>query len=121
MGRVRVDITKKINFDKIIENWLDETERANEKNTMQMRQAVKYNIQAHDNIDTSTLIINLQAETKVSSGGRISYGIVSSDVSSHPEGHKGYAPILERNYPNFIPALEDYAEQMVEKLRNIDI
>lgn len=121
MGSVRVDIIKKIDFDKIIDNWLDDTERAMEKNTMQMRQAVKYNIQAHDNIDTSTLISNLQAETKVSSGGRISYGEVKSDVSSHPEGHRGYAPILERNYPNFIPALEEYADQMVEKLMNISI
>lgn len=121
MGRVRIDITKKINFDKLIDHWLDETERAMETNTMQMRQAVKYNIHANDNIDTSTLISNLEAETKVSSGGRISYGIVSSNVSSHPEGHRGYAPILERHYANFMPALEDYSEQMLEKLKNISL
>ena len=121
MGRVRVEVTKKIDFDKIIDDWLDETERAVEKRTMQMRQAVKYNIHAHDNIDTSTLISNLKAETKVSSGGRISYGIVESDVSGHPEGHRGYAPIVERNYPNFIPAMEEYSELLLESLKDISI
>ncbi|WAX12411.1 hypothetical protein EC99P1_00086 [Enterococcus phage EC99P1] len=121
MGRVRVDIIKKVDFDKLIDHWLDETERAMEKNTMQMRQAVKYNIQANGNIDTSTMISDIETETKVSSGGRISYGIVKSNVSGNPKGHRGYAPIVERYYPNFIPALEDYTEQMVEKLMNINL
>ena len=121
MGRVRIDTIKKINFDKLIDDWMDETERAMDTNTHQLRQAVKYNIHAHDNIDTSTLISNLEAETKVSRGGRISYGIVKSNVSGNPKGHRGYAPIVERNYPNFIPALEEYTDRMLDKLMKINI
>lgn len=123
MGRgVSITITKKIDFNAMAEKWLDQTERNIEKNTMQMRQAVKYNIARHDNIDTSTLISNLETETSISKRGNISSGTVKSNVSSHPEGHSGYAPILEYGsndtaaYPNFIPALEEYTDIMLEKL-----
>lgn len=86
---------------------------------------VKRNITANDNIDTATLIDNLRGTKKVS-GNQIEMQ-VESDVSSHPEGHSGYAPILEygssrtRAYKNFEPALETVAKMVMEDLSEMKL
>lgn len=91
----------------------------------QMVDEVKRNITANDNIDTATLIDNLRGTKKVS-GEQIEIQ-VESDVSSHPEGHSGYAPILEygssrtRAYKNFEPALETVTKMVMEDLSEMKL
>ena len=127
MGGVSFEVTLKINFEKIAEDFVKNTFKANEKNTEQMRQAVKSNIAGRGNIDTSTLINNLQSRTTISQKGNISTGVVESNVKSNPKGHRGYAVDLEygtedtRAYPNFRDALEEYSKVIEEKLDSINI
>lgn len=91
----------------------------------QLVDEVKRNITANDNIDTGTLIDNLRG-TKTVSPTQVEME-VESDVSSHPEGHSGYAPILEygssrtRAYKNFEPALETVQKMVMQDLSEIDL
>lgn len=91
----------------------------------QLMDEVKSNITGNDNIDTGTLIDNLKGTKEVNPQAIEMQ--VESDVSSHPEGHSGYAPILEygsirtRAYKNFEPALKTVHKLVMEDLSNLEL
>lgn len=127
MARFMIEVTKEVPFNRIAEKWVDASFKANQKNTEQMRQAVRENIVNRGNIDTTTLMNNLQSRTTESVKGNISIGVVESNVRSNPKGHRGYAIPLEygtndtRAYPNFRDALDEYSKVIYEKLSSIKI
>lgn len=127
MARFVVEVTKKIDFEGIYEKWTSDVEKATTKNTEQMKMAVEQNITNRGNIDTWTLVNNIQSRTTSSTKGNISTGVVESNVRSNPKGHRGYAVDLEYGtsrtmaYPNFRDALDEYGQVMFEKVKNISI
>lgn len=87
-----------------------------------MTQSVRYNIVGNGNIDTSTLISNLQSNVSQSSGGNVTTIEVASDGSSYPTGPKEYAAALEAmGYANFMPALEENVPVMATAMGDIKI
>ncbi|WAK45085.1 hypothetical protein ODGCJCGO_00048 [Enterococcus phage EFKL] len=120
-------LTKRIDFAGIEKEFVRGVKEAVEVNTSQMAQAVKSNIVRRDNIDTGTYLEGVNHKTEVEGKGTSVTGIVESDVSGNPHGHRGYAVFLEQGtarhmaFPNFTDALEQYSTQMVEKLNRIRV
>lgn len=125
MAGVSIEVVKKINFDKKAWKMMKELSNISTVRGEQMTDAVMANIIRHDNIDTGTLIDNLKTEKELTPK-EMSIE-TSSDVSSHPEGHSGYAPLLEygtgrtRPYPNFIPVLDVITPLVMRDLGDIDL
>lgn len=118
---MRWEVTKKVNFERMQENYVKETERTSEKDVIKLVDMVKENITRHNNIDTRTLIDNIQKKVTTSDAGYVTTLEVASDGSSYPTGPKEYAAALEKSYPNFIPALDKMGEIMTETLGRIKI
>ena len=95
--------------------FIAELERTLPKEAMQMENQVISNIQANGNIDTGTLVSNLERGVEEKTAW------VMSDTDPNPT-HSGYAPALEDGtwktpaYPNFEPALEMQATIAVEHI-----
>ena len=125
MAGVTIEVVKRINFDKKAWDMMKKLSEISTTRREQMTDAVMANIIRHDNIDTGTLIDNLKTEKQLDPK-EMSIE-TSSDVSSHPEGHRGYAPLLEygtgrtRPYPNFIPVLDTITPLVMKDLGDIDL
>lgn len=102
-----VNRTGKASFDL----WAKDLSRDMAKQAMQMENQVIANIVRNDNIDTGTLVSNLER------GSGDNFAWVESDTQPNPD-HSGYAPALElgtyksKAYPNFQDALETQEKRM---------
>lgn len=122
---IQFEVTKKIDFKQKEEDFLDSVMNILNTRTQQMTDVVKSNIRGHDNIDTSTLISDLETKVTVSDGKGVVTGETASNVTGNPKGHRGYAPMLEYGtartsaYPNFIPALDTIEPMVMRDLNRI--
>lgn len=120
-------ITKKVNFSAIEKEFVGKVKDAVTTNTNQMKNEVRSNILRRGNVETGTYKDGLKAKTEVEGKGTSVTGIVESDVSGNPDGHRGYAVFLETGtsrhpaFPNFTDALDVYSEVMADKLKRIDV
>lgn len=127
MARISIEVTKRIDFAQKAEDFSDDVMKVLRVSTELMYDNVRSNITMHGNIDTGTLIENLEKRVDLSEGGRVVTAEVASNVTSHPDGHRDYAPVLEyggahtRPYPNFIPALKSVEDDVMRDLGDIKL
>lgn len=122
---ISIEVVKKIDFEQKAEDFREAVIGIAEVRSEQMTDAVRVNILANDNIDTSTLLDKLETKVTLSPKGHAITLETASNVSSHPEGHSGYAPVIEygsgrtRAYHNFVPAMELIAPLVFKDLKKI--
>lgn len=111
-GGVRVEVVKKIDFNQKAQDFTDDIFDIANTRVEQMTDAVRVNIIGNDNIETQTLLNDLESKVTLSPKGHQITLETASNVSGNPDGHRGYAPVVEygsartRAYHNFIPAME---------------
>lgn len=124
---VRVDIVKKINFEQKAEDFREAVISIAELRSEQMTDVVRTNIRANDNIETSTMLDDLETKVELSPKGYSITLETASNVSMNPDGHRGYAPIVEygssrtRAYHNFEPALKVVTPLVLKDLSKIKL